>query len=220
MTLLSVQDTGLASGNEHSDKYGSPYTLTWVNNGGSVSNGIVAELTFKLSAAVEEDLHIKINIPRNGVISNDGNILNPQLDNGIIYIVENHEHDYGQWSEYSSVKHSRECECGETEYQRHSWDNGEVTKEPTEDSSGITTYTCSICNATKTETIPPITVDYVPGDINGDGVFDYYDVTELYAAYQSGEVDADTMDVNNDGVVDYYDVAKLYAAYRGTATLT
>ncbi len=60
----------------------------------------------------------------------------------------------------------------------------------------------------------------VPGDINGDGVFDYYDVTELYAAYQSGEVDADTMDVNNDGVVDYYDVAKLYAAYRGTATLT
>ena len=60
----------------------------------------------------------------------------------------------------------------------------------------------------------------VPGDLTGDGVLDYFDVSAIYAAYQSGEVDADTMDVNNDGVVDYYDVSKLYAAFRGTATLT
>lgn len=142
------------------------------------------------------------------------------MDNGIIYIVENHEYAFGRWADYNSVKHIRSCDCGESEYQRHSWDNGEVTREPTEDSSGITTYTCSTCNATKTEAIPPISNPTVPGDINGDGVLDYFDISKLYAAYQSGEVDADTMDVNHDGVVDYYDVSKLYAAFRGTATLT
>ena len=220
MTLLSVQDTGLVNGSEHSDKYASPYTLTWVNNGEVVNNGVVAELTFRLSAAVKEDLHIRINIPRDGVIDSTGAILTPQLNNGIIYIAENHEHNYGEWTDYNSVKHMRECDCGESEYQRHSWDDGEVTKEPTEDSSGIKTYTCSTCNATKTEAISPISKPTVPGDINGDGVLDYFDISKLYAAYQSGDVDAGTMDVNNDGVVDYYDVSKLYAAFRGTATLT
>lgn len=74
-----------------------------------------------------------------------------------------------------------------------------------------------------TATFTPGSVDpnpTVPGDLTGDGVLDYFDVSAIYAAYQSGEVDADTMDVNNDGVVDYYDVSKLYAAFRGTATLT
>ena len=74
-----------------------------------------------------------------------------------------------------------------------------------------------------TATFTPGDVDpkpTIPGDISGDGVLDYFDVTALYAAYQSGEVDTDVMDVNHDGVVDYYDVSKLYAAFRGTATLT
>ncbi len=35
----------------------------------------------------------------------------------------------------------------------HTWDNGTITKEPTISSDGIKTYTCTICGATKTETI-------------------------------------------------------------------
>ena len=38
----------------------------------------------------------------------------------------------------------------------HSWDNGVVTKEPTETEEGIRTYTCTVCSATRTESIPPI----------------------------------------------------------------
>ena len=139
----------------------------------------------------------------------------------ITVLDEECSHDWNNWAKASRSRHKRSCDlCGEVEYDSHSWDDGEVTKEPTEDSSGITTYTCSTCNATKTEAISPISKPTVPGDINGDGVLDYFDISKLYAAYQSGEVDADTMDVNNDGVVDYYDVSKLYAAFRGTATLT
>ena len=44
-----------------------------------------------------------------------------------------------------------EIEEGET--LPHTWDNGIVTKKPTDNETGIKTYTCSICKETKTETI-------------------------------------------------------------------
>lgn len=64
-------------------------------------------------------------------------------------------------------------------------------------------------------------VDYIPGDINDDGVFDYYDVTKLYA-YFCGKTTIDNtsiLDVNGDGTFDYFDVSKLYAVYRGDAVM-
>lgn len=36
----------------------------------------------------------------------------------------------------------------------HTWDNGVVTTQPTAEKEGVKTYTCKICNETKTETIP------------------------------------------------------------------
>ena len=36
----------------------------------------------------------------------------------------------------------------------HTWDNGKVTTEPTATTPGVRTYTCTICGATRTETIP------------------------------------------------------------------
>ena len=36
----------------------------------------------------------------------------------------------------------------------HSWDNGKVTKEATCTEDGEKTYTCTVCNTTKTEVIP------------------------------------------------------------------
>lgn len=52
------------------------------------------------------------------------------------------------------------CVCGDmylsdyTTPNGHRWDNGQVTKEPTEESTGIRTYTCSVCMAIREETIP------------------------------------------------------------------
>lgn len=45
----------------------------------------------------------------------------------------------------------------------HVWDEGVVTKEPTETEDGIRTYTCSACKETKTEVIPKL------GSEGGDG---------------------------------------------------
>lgn len=40
----------------------------------------------------------------------------------------------------------------------HSWDNGKITKKATAIKTGIRTYTCSICNETRTEVIPALGV--------------------------------------------------------------
>ena len=41
------------------------------------------------------------------------------------------------------------------------WDEGVVTKEPTTEESGVRTYTCSVCEGTKEEIIPALTVEEV-----------------------------------------------------------
>ena len=52
------------------------------------------------------------------------------------------------------------CSCGDSYVDTyvdalgHDWDSGTVTKEPTATETGIRTYTCTRCSATKTETIP------------------------------------------------------------------
>ena len=57
------------------------------------------------------------------------------------------------------------CSCGDsyvdtyTDALGHAWDNGKVTKEPTETETGVKTFTCTRCGETKTESIPVVSVD-------------------------------------------------------------
>jgi len=62
--------------------------------------------------------------------------------------------------------------------------------------------------------------DKIVGDINGDEVFDYYDVSKLFAFYRNKTTLDESIDtdINGDGTFDYYDVSKLFAIYRGKAT--
>ncbi|MFR6424695.1 MAG: hypothetical protein ACLUNO_03255 [Oscillospiraceae bacterium] len=60
----------------------------------------------------------------------------------------------------------------------HAWDNGKVTKEPTETETGIRTYACTRCSETKTETIPKLTHEHSykacrhRADVHGQGLYD------------------------------------------------
>ncbi len=63
------------------------------------------------------------------------------------------DHEFGEWVSVDGNEHKRECACGETEKAAHAWNDGEVTKEPTTEEVGETTYTCADCSATKTEEI-------------------------------------------------------------------
>lgn len=51
--------------------------------------------------------------------------------------------------------HSAICEHTEeiSEKAKHDWDSGIITLEPTEETDGIKTFTCKVCNKTKIETI-------------------------------------------------------------------
>ncbi|MBR5234231.1 MAG: hypothetical protein IKW03_08485 [Clostridia bacterium] len=49
----------------------------------------------------------------------------------------------------------------------HKWDSGVITKFPTSTKTGVKTYTCTACKATKTETVAK--TDYLLGDTNADG---------------------------------------------------
>ena len=54
------------------------------------------------------------------------------------------------------------CACGNsyvdtyTDALGHAWDDGKVTKQPTEAETGVKTFTCTRCGETKTETIPKL----------------------------------------------------------------
>ena len=65
-----------------------------------------------------------------------------------------HTHSFSLWTEHSTTQHKRTCSCGEIEYANHTWDVGVITKEPSCLEQGIKTYTCSVCNSTKTDTLP------------------------------------------------------------------
>lgn len=51
----------------------------------------------------------------------------------------------------------------------HVWDNGVVKTEPTYDTTGIKTFTCTVCGMTRDETIEKLKPQVMPGDVNGDG---------------------------------------------------
>lgn len=78
-----------------------------------------------------------------------------------------HTHAFGQWMVTTEATctepgiQARECDCGHTERAEipatgHQWDEGRITREPTTAAQGETTFTCTVCRATKTEMIPAL----------------------------------------------------------------
>jgi hypothetical protein len=68
------------------------------------------------------------------------------------------DHSFGQWEPLATVsgKHFCSCPCGETKTADCTYDSGVITAEPTYDAEGTTTYTCSVCGGTKSESIPQL----------------------------------------------------------------
>ena len=95
-------------------------------------------------------------------ISSAGN--NDLLTANIHYNYGSHTHSYKDvvtaptCTEKGYTTHT--CACGDSYVDTyvdalgHAWDNGKVTKEPTETETGVKTFTCTRCGETKTEAIP------------------------------------------------------------------
>ena len=63
-------------------------------------------------------------------------------------------HTFDKWTKHNDTQHVHYCECGETEYEDHDWDNGTITTPATYEQDGVKTYACSDCEATYTVVIP------------------------------------------------------------------
>lgn len=65
-----------------------------------------------------------------------------------------HEHNYAKTWSHDAVNHYHECECGEKQdITAHTWNEGVITTQATFTQDGVKTFTCSQCNATKTEKV-------------------------------------------------------------------
>lgn len=67
----------------------------------------------------------------------------------------NHTHSFeGDWQS-DDHEHWHQCACGEkADVAAHEWDEGVVTKAPTQNADGEKTFTCKVCGKVKTEIIP------------------------------------------------------------------
>lgn len=92
-------------------------------------------------------------------------------------IVATHEHKYSVEWKYDEINHWHEATCSHEEQisdlTEHCWDDGVVT-DPTCTSKGYTTYTCSVCGATKTGNVTEML-----GHNWDDGVVTYSTCTTL-----------------------------------------
>ena len=64
-------------------------------------------------------------------------------------------HKYGAWTKVNDNEHQRVCSNNPAHIEKanHTWNAGVVTTEAKCEKAGVRTYTCTVCNATKAETI-------------------------------------------------------------------
>lgn len=91
--------------------------------------------------------------------SQDEMWITPVITNGKITVEANTPaHTYADAWSYDETEHWHACTVdGHTDVAdkaAHEWNDGEITTEPTATASGVKTYTCTVCKATKTEEIP------------------------------------------------------------------
>lgn len=112
-------------------------------------NGNLFKLVLKAKTASANVQNISVNvIAKNG----SAEIMNVTPSKSVK--IDCATHTYGAYSKANDGQHKHTCTvCGHTETANHTWNGGTVTKAANCKETGTKTYTCTACNATKTETI-------------------------------------------------------------------
>lgn len=115
---------------------------------------------------VVNGVHPNVGVDRQTLKNNDVIVFHYTDD----YTLE-HDHVWSTEWTYDKKAHWHECtyefnDCNITDnkekpgYEAHTFDDGKVTKKATCKSTGVKTYTCTVCGGTKTETIPKLAHKY------------------------------------------------------------
>ena len=89
----------------------------------------------------------------------EGQIIHTCSDCGtqkVVLIDKLPNHTYGDWTAYDEDQHKKSCECGRGVYDYHTWDQGKVVVEASNQADGKIVYTCADCGAEKTDVIPKL----------------------------------------------------------------
>lgn len=215
--VLTLVSAGMADeGNLPNVTFGptanNPFYLSWYDSMNNVTDAsILAELTFR----IREDAPAGTSIIEIRYLDYD--VFNTDFENVHFDVVHGKvtvgcEHDFGGWTA-SGGNHTRSCsKCGETETGAHAWDSGRVTKPATDTADGERTYTCTVCGAIRTETIPKTGGgSVVIGDLNGDGLVDTDDALHLlmYTFFPEEYELNQNCDFDKNGIVDDNDALYL-----------
>lgn len=66
-------------------------------------------------------------------------------------------HTWGSWKETTDGAHKHVCDvCGLEERASHEWDKGTLTKPATHTSEGVMTFACTVCHASRVESVAKI----------------------------------------------------------------
>ena len=143
--------------------------INWTSDRNITGDGVLLKLTFtvadnapdgkyEISVALKDD-------EASNCVDENGRALRAAFEAGSVLVsAAPHVHDYAvtvtapTCTAKGYTTHT--CACGDSYVDTyvdalgHAWDNGKVTKEPTETETGVKTFTCTRCGETKTETIP------------------------------------------------------------------
>lgn len=156
LELLGVQNTGLLGGwTTPAPTISSPYTIRWADSLATTNNtatGKIVTLTFKIKdTATPGNKTVSLTFNE----SRDAEGGKNSFGNASATVTVNCKtHNYGNYTSTGDAQHSRTCSaCGNVESANHSWNSGTVNKQPSCKEAGEKTYTCSVCNGTKKETL-------------------------------------------------------------------
>ena len=155
LQLTGVADSKLLVGAQLNTTYNSPYTIAWVDGSATTNNtktGKIASFTFKIKDNAKVGTS---NVTLQFVDSFDTNYNENSFTATSGKITVNcQSHTYGAYTNKDASNHTRTCSaCGNVETKAHTWNSGTVTKSANCKETGTKTFTCTACNATKTETI-------------------------------------------------------------------
>lgn len=114
---------------------------------------------YSLAITLEPEDGYTFNFEQENVWANAGTVssISKGVSSTVIYIdfkVGSHTCDVADEWKTDATNHWKECVCGEKkELAAHSYDEGKVTKEASYTAAGEKVYTCTVCGATKTESI-------------------------------------------------------------------
>lgn len=143
----------------------------WLLDGAALSNFNGTSAAIAYSNAVEKSgdifkyvLKVKDNatlknttIKTDAVIKNGSTVIASTANATTVKVICK-THSFGAWDKADNNNHKHTCTaCGTAESSAHTWNGGTITKTATCKETGVKTYTCTVCNATKTETIATTT---------------------------------------------------------------